>query len=264
MKTIHPIPPANAPPIAWDATFGSSYPRQLLAIALAYSLGLKLTLSQLVMRSAITSKFANLLRELLEEVEKRDILRIEYQGFEPLSRLRGVILAANHPGTLDAIALISKIPHLTCLMRASLMWHPVMRGVAQMEGFIPNDVGASFIRQATQKLESGKNLLIFPEGTRTSPGTALNSFKNGFALIAVRSRSPIHTILIERTCSYLSKNVSLFVPTKLPVIIRLKAGKVFLPGPNERPRQFTLRLQNYFQSVLKFSGDAIFAQEEGT
>ncbi len=242
----------------------SSYLRQLIGVGLFYFLGLNSTLSQLFTRPSEASgqKFVNMLRELIRELERLGILHIEYGDFESLARHRGTIFAANHPSALDVIALLNKIPHLTCLMRASLMLNPVMRGAARMIDCIPNDIGASFIRQAEHKLRSGANLIIFPEGTRTAVGATVNPFKNGFALIAVRNQLPIHTILIERKCPYLSKGVSVFAPTKLPILIRLKAGKIFYPAPHERPRQLTLRIQKYFQSALRTSGDAIYVEEE--
>jgi 1-acyl-sn-glycerol-3-phosphate acyltransferase len=223
------------------------------------------TLNQLFTRPSKISgqNFVNMLRELIRELERLGIVRMEYGDFESLSRHRGTVFTANHPSALDAIALLNKIPHLTCLMRASLMLNPVLRGAARMIGCIPNDIGTSFIRQAEHKLRTGENLLIFPEGTRTAVGATVNPFKNGFALIAVRNQFPIHTVLIERKCPYLSKGVSVFAPTKLPITIRLKAGKIFYPAPNELPRQLTLRVQKYFQSALRTSGsgDAIYVEE---
>ena len=133
-----------------------------------------------------------------------------------------------------------------------------------MVGCIPNDAGTSFIRQAEKKLQLGENLLIFPEGTRTTRGVVLNPFKNGFALIAIRNQSPIHTVLIEKEYPYLAKGESLLAPTQLPITLRLKAGKVFYPKPGERPRELAARLQAYFQSTLYISGEATYLNEEAT
>ena len=63
-----------------------------------------------------------------------------------------------------------------------------------------------------EKLEGGENLLIFPEGTRTS-ALAINPFKNGFALIAKKTGASIQTVFIEREGRYLSKGfLSLLLP----------------------------------------------------
>lgn len=242
----------------------SSYLYQLWGLSLYCRLGLRSTLSQLLAKSTQASgpKLVEALHEIHCKLEELEIMRLEYEGFESLCRLEGSILAANHPSALDAIVLFHKIPRLTCLMRASLSRNPFLRGGARMMDCIPNDTGASFIRQAEQKLKSGANLLIFPEGTRTPRGKAINPFKNGFALIATRNQTPLYTVLIERKHPYLAKGVSALAPTPLPITIRLRAGKVFYPEPRERPREFATRLQRYFESMLRFSGDTIYVEEE--
>ena len=47
------------------------------------------------------------------------------------------------------------------------------------------------------RVAAGHSLLIFPEGTRTAPGVALNPLRPGFALIAARARVPIRLILVR-------------------------------------------------------------------
>lgn len=249
---------------AWpNAVLCSAYLRQLWGVYRCYSLGLNSTLNQFFKKSSQVSDetFVTKLRKVYFELEKHGIILTEYKGLESICRLEGAILAANHPSGLDIIALLNKIPRLTCFMRASLTRNPFMQGAAQMIGCIPNDAGASFIRQAERKLKSGENLLIFPEGTRTELGRTVNPFKKGFALIAVRNQFPIYTILIEREHRYLAKGGSVLAPTKLPITIRLKAGKIFYPEPNEKPRELSARLQRYFQSVLRLSGDAVYVAE---
>ncbi len=248
----------------WPSSFlCGSYLRQLWGVYRCYSLGLNSTLNQLFQRSSKASaeKFVTNLRKVYSELERLGVALMEYKGFESICRLEGAILAANHPSGMDIIALLNKIPRLTCIMRASFTRNPIMQGAARMIGCIPNDAGTSFIRQAERKLKSGENLLIFPEGTRTEPGRTVNPFKNGFALIAVRNQLPIHTILIEREHRYLAKGGSVLAPAKLPITTRLIAGKIFYPEPNEKPRGLSARLQRYFQSVLQLSGDAVYVAE---
>jgi 1-acyl-sn-glycerol-3-phosphate acyltransferase len=66
--------------------------------------------------------------------------------------------------------------------------HPVERGAADVEAF----------RLATQILEAGYVLIIFPEGTR-SPDGALQEAKDGLATLALRSGAVIVPIGINGT-----------------------------------------------------------------
>ena len=53
------------------------------------------------------------------------------------------------------------------------------------------DTGLDLIKAAAAKVAAGQSLLVFPEGTRTAPGTVLGKMKPGFALIADRARAPV-------------------------------------------------------------------------
>ncbi|PWU10826.1 MAG: hypothetical protein C5B47_01690 [Verrucomicrobia bacterium] len=254
-----PVPFGSSAPPPSNPVLCGSYLRQLWGIYKCYSLGFTSTLSQFFKPSSTNSgeKFIMNLRKVYAELEGLGILLLEYDRFETLSRLKGAIITANHPSGLDVLALLNKVPRLTCIMRASLKRNLVIQGPARMIGCIPNDAGAAFIRQAERKLKAGENLLIFPEGTRTTSGRTVNPFKKGFALIAVRNQFPIHTILIERKNHYLAKGGSVLAPTRLPIRLRLKAGKIFYPESDEKPRALSARLQRYFQSVLRISGNEV-------
>ena len=63
-----------------------------------------------------------------------------------------------------------------------------------MAGYIPND-SSDLIDQCCEKLASGENVLIFPEGTRNQYDTQLE-FKRGAANIAVISGCPVLPMVI--------------------------------------------------------------------
>jgi 1-acyl-sn-glycerol-3-phosphate acyltransferase len=173
-----------------------------------------------------------------------------------LRELRGTVLAPNHPSLIDAVILLSIVPRTVCIMRASLIESPFLGGAARLAGFVPNDKGSVLIRQGVEKLEAGENLLIFPEGTRTS-AQALNPFKNGFALIAKKTGASIQTVFIEREGRYLSKGVSLFALSRIPIRFRLHLGQVIHAGPGESAQQLSARLELYFRERLENTGEDI-------
>lgn len=183
--------------------------------------------------------------------EQRGVLDLDLSELNQLHGVKGTVWAANHPGLFDALLMLSKFPDLTCIMRAGLMKHPSMQGGARMCGFIPNDAGPDFMRQAIRTLKERGNLLVFPEGTRTDPGKLLNPFKRGFALAAIKAQAPIQTIVIHQKGALLTKTSTPFQPSPTPVTIRIYPGKVFLPQAGDTVDLLTERIESYFTEELK-------------
>jgi 1-acyl-sn-glycerol-3-phosphate acyltransferase len=182
------------------------------------------------------------------------VFEIEFPEAEKLQHLRGTVLAPNHPSLIDAVIILSVVPHTVCIMRANLIESPFLGGAARLAGFVPNDKGPALIRRGMEKLEGGENLLIFPEGTRTST-LAINPFKNGFALIAKKTGASIQTVLIERRGRYLSKGVSLFSPGRIPFRFRLRLGQLIRADSGESAQQLAARLEEYFRGRLENTGE---------
>lgn len=185
--------------------------------------------------------------------QKIGVFEIQLPPAEALAGLRGTILAPNHPGQLDAVMILSLVPRTVCVMRASLMKNPWLGGAARLARFVSNDRGPTLVRDGTEKIRQGENLLIFPEGTRTF-GSPLNPFKHGCALIATKTGAPIQTFLIEREGPYLSKGVSLLAPEPLPIRLRVHLGEKFHPREGEEPQALTARLEAYFRERITASG----------
>lgn len=175
---------------------------------------------------------------------------------EKLRRIRGAVLAPNHPSLMDAVFLLSMVPRTVCIMRANLVNDIFLGGAARLAGYVPNDRGSALVRHGVERISAGANLLIFPEGTRTR-GSALNPFKHGFALIALKTGAPIQTIFIEREGRYLSKGVSLFAFARLPFRFRIHLGEVVHPAPHENAHELSTRLENYFRDHLENTGTDI-------
>lgn len=195
-------------------------------------------------------------------LEWAGLIRFRFHETERLSTLSGAIVAANHPGLLDAVILLSKMPRATCIMRSGLQAHPTMAGGARLGGYIRNDCGKALIVDALARLEAGENLLIFPEGTRTRDG-ALGGFKKGFALMALRSGAPIHPVLIEKSGSYLGKGSALFLPTPLPIEIAVRVEDPILPEPGESASALAERVESFFRQRLVRTAHGIECRATG-
>ena len=125
------------------------------------------------------------------------LVKVRYHGLDrlPPSR-RGLVLVANHPGLLDITFLLARLPEAVCIFKPSIRRNPLLGASARLAGYLANDGGIDLLRLASDKVRAGHILIVFPEGTRTPPGTAFLPFRSGFVLIARRAGAPIQLVRI--------------------------------------------------------------------
>jgi len=130
------------------------------------------------------------------------VLSYEVKGLEKLSSARLVL--ANHPSLIDVIFLISLLPNANCVVKGKLLSNPFTRGPIRMAGYVANDDAEDVIAAADAAAEKGHALIVFPEGTRTTPGRELD-MKRGAANIALRCELDITPVVIRCTPTTLTK-----------------------------------------------------------
>jgi 1-acyl-sn-glycerol-3-phosphate acyltransferase len=158
------------------------------------------------------------------------LLRMQAQSLRDLADERGLVIVANHPSLLDALMLVAQLPRSFCVMKASLMRNPLLGPGALLARYIRNDCPRTMVRQAVSDLRAGGQLVMFPEGTRTT-GSGLHPFQGGFALIARRAQVPVQTVFIDTTSPYLGKGWPIWKLPPLPIEFSLRLGRRFEPGP---------------------------------
>ena len=131
------------------------------------------------------------------------VLTYEIRGVERLQR-GGLLVLANHPTLIDVVFLVSLIPDADCVVKSRLARNPFTRGPIRATGYICNDSGAGLVEDCIRTVHSGRNLLIFPEGTRT-PLAGKGRLQRGGANIAVRGVLDITPVIIRCDPPTLSK-----------------------------------------------------------
>ncbi|QLF95086.1 1-acyl-sn-glycerol-3-phosphate acyltransferase [Pseudomonas sp. ABC1] len=127
----------------------------------------------------------------------------EVQGIERLGR-PGQLVIANHPSLIDVVMLIAFIRDSNCVVKQSLWDNPCMRGPIRAAGYISNDGSLDMLDKAAGALQDGETLVVFPEGTRTTPGQN-PEFHRGAAAIAVRGARVVTPVVITVTPTTLTK-----------------------------------------------------------
>jgi 1-acyl-sn-glycerol-3-phosphate acyltransferase len=180
-------------------------------------------------------------------VTKLGTFKADLSALDSLRDEPGLIIAANHPGLLDAVLVISRLPHVVCIMKAEIWDNIFLGGGSRLAGYIRNDAPIDMVRLAAKEVRRGKQLLVFPEGTRTRI-KPINSFKGGFALIAKRAGAPIQTVFIETGNPCLSKGWPLSKRPEMPVTFHVRLGQRFEVKGDVKT--FVAELEDYFRSEL--------------
>ncbi len=106
------------------------------------------------------------------------------------------IVMSNHQSTWETLAIGPIFPPLIWVVKKELFYIPVFGWGLALTHPIALDRKAGrkavdqLVEQGVEKINKGHSILIFPEGTRTPPGTK-RRYKIGGALLAEKSGAPI-------------------------------------------------------------------------
>lgn len=119
----------------------------------------------------------------------------EVRGKENLNHKTAIILS-KHQSTWETITLHSILPLVRWVFKRELMFIPVFGWALALTDPIALNRGAGraainqLVSKGTKKLNDGKWIIMFPEGTRTAPGKT-HKYKIGGALLAENSGYPV-------------------------------------------------------------------------
>lgn len=178
----------------------------------------------------------------------------DLKALDSLAGESALILAPNHPCLLDAVMIISRLPNISCVLKAELLSNVFLGAGARLARYISNKTIRYMMQMAENDFSSKSHLLLFPEGTRTTTNP-VNAFTGSVGLIAHHVQVPVQTILIETDSLYLSKGWSLFRKPTMPIHYRVRLGKRF--EPPQHTKRFMNELDQYFKEEL-INGSAFY------
>lgn len=165
----------------------------------------------------------------------------------------GLIIASNHPSMADAMLLCARLPRSVCIMKDSLLDNIFLGAGARLARYIGNASPRQMIRSSVESLRQGGHLLIFPEGTRSSPigdnpSRQLHPFRPGLTLIAFKANVPIQTVIIDTDSPYLGKGWPIWKLPPIPAVFRIRLGERFEPEADHSA--LLVRMEDYFRREL--------------
>ena len=141
-------------------------------------------------------KFAHI-RSLMHLAIHAGNVEVKVTGLENIPKENGYLLYGNHQGMFDVVALAATYPGaLGCVFKKELANVPLLKQViACTKSFAMDreDVRQSLtvIQNVTKEVQSGRNYLIFPEGTRSKNGNTMGEFHGGSFRCALKAKCPV-------------------------------------------------------------------------
>ena len=166
-------------------------------------------------------------RAYLAVLDASGLFKFDLSALDALRDEGAMIIAPNHPSLLDAVLVGSRLPRIICIMKAEIQDNPILGGGARLAAYIRDSSSFNMIRSAVACLRAGNQLLMFPEGTRTTPHAHCH-FKGGYALIAKTAGVPVQTVFIETNSKFLGKGWPLYRKPAFPLIYRVRLGQLLL------------------------------------
>jgi|UPI00047D9AF9 1-acyl-sn-glycerol-3-phosphate acyltransferase len=145
-------------------------------------------------------------------------IRIEVSGLEHVPQGQPCIFMCNHVSNLDPPVVLPMLPGQTSVfLKKQLMSIPILGYAMRMGKFIPverggrRDAAQASVVAAGSALESGLNVLVFPEGTRSKDGR-LSTFKKGPFFLAMETLAPVVPMTISGTEKMMRKGSAAILP----------------------------------------------------
>jgi 1-acyl-sn-glycerol-3-phosphate acyltransferase len=128
-------------------------------------------------------------------------IRLSVKGLEWLGG-GPALIASTHQSAFDTFVWLTLLPRCCYVLKQELLRIPLFGPLLPLGGMIAVDRtgGASamrhLLREGDRAIREGRQIVIFPEGTRASPGERL-PLQPGVAALAVRTGLPVIPVVTD-------------------------------------------------------------------
>jgi 1-acyl-sn-glycerol-3-phosphate acyltransferase len=136
-------------------------------------------------------------------------VRVVIHGAERMHTGEPRIFASNHTSWYDVLVLVAHLPRCSFVAKAELFRVPLFGAAARAVGTVPierDNRRAAFqsYDEAAARIRAGRNVVVFPEGTRGAE-YSLRPFKKGPFVLAVTAGVPVVPTVLHGTIDVLPR-----------------------------------------------------------
>jgi 1-acyl-sn-glycerol-3-phosphate acyltransferase len=176
--------------------------------------------------------------------------RFDVRAVDALRGCPPLVVVANHPSLVDALAILSRHPNLVCVVKGDTLRNVFFGASSRLAGYVSTSQPRQMLKECIEELKRGNLVLLFPEGTRTTRAP-FNPLASSVGVIARHAGVPVQTLIIETDSPYVSKGWGLFRVTRLPITYRVALGRRF--DPPQDVKAFMEELEREFRTRLSGS-----------
>ena len=129
-------------------------------------------------------------------------IRLQVFGAEHINGDQARLIASRHQSAFDTMVWLTLLPRCSYVLKHELLRIPLFGPLLTLAGMVPVDRsgGAKALRSLVQAGEKaareGRQIVIFPEGTRGAPGAIL-PLQPGVAALAARTHLPVIPVVTD-------------------------------------------------------------------
>jgi 1-acyl-sn-glycerol-3-phosphate acyltransferase len=163
--------------------------------------------------------------------------KIDVEGIKHLDPSMCYIFVANHQSLFDIIAVMGYLPIQFCwVAKKELFKIPFFGKSMASIGCIPMDRFRSksafrSLEMAMDRVQQGRSIVIFPEGSR-SRGGRIQSFKAGAFYLAQKTGCPVVPLVLLNTEIMMPRGTFIVNPCRMKIIIT----PAIVPDPTSKTR----------------------------
>jgi 1-acyl-sn-glycerol-3-phosphate acyltransferase len=122
-------------------------------------------------------------------------IRLRVSGLEHLGR-GAALIASRHQSAFDTFVWLTLLPLCCYVLKRELLRIPLFGPLMPLAGMIAVDRGGGatalrgLVREGMRAMREGRQIVIFPEGTRATPGAIL-PLQPGVAALAAQTQLPV-------------------------------------------------------------------------
>ncbi|MBR1777538.1 MAG: 1-acyl-sn-glycerol-3-phosphate acyltransferase [Alphaproteobacteria bacterium] len=129
-------------------------------------------------------------------------IKCDVKGRENLPKKGPYIVASKHQSALETIAFHALLPSPAYILKKELQYIPLFGWNLKLTGCVPIDRSSgtkamrSILQGTEKRLKENRPVVIFPEGTRTQPGTTTH-YNPGVGLLYEKCQVPVIPVALN-------------------------------------------------------------------